>query len=49
MADLADEDLPRPSGCRGRLLRDLVRHLIIDAPDVLIALATPAEAEPLLG
>ncbi len=30
----------------GRLVRDLVRHLVIDAQDVLITLATPAGTEP---
>jgi len=43
---LADEDLARPSGCAGWLVRDLVCHLIIDAQDVLITLATPAGGEP---
>ncbi|MDI2027081.1 maleylpyruvate isomerase N-terminal domain-containing protein [Saccharopolyspora sp. TS4A08] len=46
VADLADDDLLRASGCRGWLVRDLVCHLIIDAQDVLIALATPADSEP---
>jgi Mycothiol maleylpyruvate isomerase N-terminal domain len=46
VADLSDEDFAQPSGCRGWLVRDLVCHLIIDAQDVLITLATPAEAEP---
>ena len=46
VADLADDDLLQPSGCRGWLVRDLVCHLIIDAQDVLVTLATPAEAEP---
>ena len=35
-----------PSGCRGWLVRDLVGHLVIDAQDVLITLATPAETAP---
>lgn len=43
---LPAEDFDRPSGCAGRLVRDLVCHLIIDAQDVLITLATPAETEP---
>ncbi|MGE7390315.1 maleylpyruvate isomerase N-terminal domain-containing protein [Streptomyces sp. NPDC004126] len=43
---LADEDFGRPSGCRGWLVRDLVCHLVIDAQDVLITLATPSDAEP---
>ncbi|MFD0022149.1 maleylpyruvate isomerase N-terminal domain-containing protein [Streptomyces sp. NPDC058382] len=46
VAELADEDLARPSGCTGWLVRDLVCHLVIDAQDVLITLATPAETEP---
>ncbi|MDK9499356.1 maleylpyruvate isomerase N-terminal domain-containing protein [Streptomyces katrae] len=46
VADLADEDFGRPSGCRGWLVRDLVCHLVIDAQDVLITLATPSDAEP---
>ena len=40
------EDFAQPSGCRGWLVRDLVCHLVIDAQDVLITLATPAEKEP---
>jgi uncharacterized protein (TIGR03083 family) len=46
VAKVPDEDFERPSGCSGWLVRDLVCHLIIDAQDVLITLATPAEAEP---
>ncbi|MCE6997528.1 maleylpyruvate isomerase N-terminal domain-containing protein [Saccharothrix sp. S26] len=46
VAGLADEDFARPSGCAGWLVRDLVCHLVIDAQDVLITLATPAEGEP---
>ncbi|MFJ4868303.1 maleylpyruvate isomerase N-terminal domain-containing protein [Streptomyces sp. NPDC088757] len=44
VAGLADEDFARPSGCAGWLVRDLVCHLVIDAQDVLITLATPADA-----
>ncbi|MFC3997591.1 maleylpyruvate isomerase N-terminal domain-containing protein [Nocardiopsis sediminis] len=44
VADLADTDFQRPSGCTGWLVRDLVCHLVIDAQDVLITLATPAPA-----
>ncbi|MFH9748104.1 maleylpyruvate isomerase N-terminal domain-containing protein [Streptomyces anulatus] len=43
---LPAEVFDRPSGCAGWLVRDLVCHLIIDAQDVLITLATPAETEP---
>ncbi|WP_030607788.1 maleylpyruvate isomerase N-terminal domain-containing protein [Streptomyces sclerotialus] len=46
VAELPDEDFARPSGCTGWLVRDLVCHLIIDAQDVLITLATPADTEP---
>ena len=46
IAELSDEDFAQPSGCSGWLVRDLVCHLIIDAQDVLITLATPTEAEP---
>lgn len=45
VAALADDDFERPSGCAGWLVRDLVCHLIIDAQDVLITLATPAGTE----
>jgi hypothetical protein len=46
VAELPDEDFAQPSGCAGWLVRDLACHLIIDAQDVLITLATPAETEP---
>lgn len=46
VAELRDEDFARPSGCAGWLVRDLVCHLVIDAQDVLITLATPAATEP---
>ncbi|MFB6847318.1 maleylpyruvate isomerase N-terminal domain-containing protein [Streptomyces sp. NPDC056373] len=46
VADLSDEDFGRPSGCTGWLVRDLVCHLIVDAQDVLITLATPSDREP---
>ncbi|MFG3096338.1 maleylpyruvate isomerase N-terminal domain-containing protein [Streptomyces sp. NPDC048202] len=46
VADLADDDFGRPSGCAGWLVRDLVCHLVIDAQDVLITLATPADTAP---
>jgi hypothetical protein len=46
VAELSAEDCAQPSGCAGWLVRDLVCHLIIDAQDVLITLATPAETEP---
>jgi len=46
VADVPDDDFARPSGCTGWLVRDLVCHLVIDAQDVLITLATPSGAEP---
>ncbi|MFK4799619.1 maleylpyruvate isomerase N-terminal domain-containing protein [Streptomyces sp. MPA0124] len=46
VAGLSDEDFSRPSGCTGWLVRDLVCHLVIDAQDVLITLATPSAGEP---
>lgn len=46
VAELADEDFTRPSGCTCWLVRSLVCHLIIDTQDVLITLVTPAETEP---
>ena len=46
VADLSDPDFARPSGCAGWLVRDLVCHLVIDAQDVLITLATPSDAAP---
>lgn len=44
VASLPDPDFAKPSGCRGWLVRDLVCHLVIDAQDVLITLATPASS-----
>ncbi|MEW2614398.1 maleylpyruvate isomerase N-terminal domain-containing protein [Streptomyces sp. NPDC047880] len=46
VAGLSDEDFARPSGCTGWLVRDLVCHLVVDAQDVLITLATPSDREP---
>ncbi|RSM78749.1 maleylpyruvate isomerase [Amycolatopsis sp. WAC 01375] len=46
VAETPDEDFAEPSGCAGWLVQDLVCHLVIDAQDVLITLATPAETEP---
>lgn len=46
VAGLPDEAFDQPSGCAGWLVRDLVCHLVIDAQDVLITLATPAEGQP---
>ncbi|MGW7486417.1 maleylpyruvate isomerase N-terminal domain-containing protein [Streptomyces sp. NPDC054786] len=46
VAELPDKDFEQPSGCTGWLVRDLVCHLVIDAQDVLITLATPTGTEP---
>lgn len=46
VAALCEQDFEQPSGCAGWLVRDLVCHLVIDAQDVLITLATPTDAEP---
>jgi hypothetical protein len=46
VAGLAPEDHAASSGCAGWLVRDLVCHLVIDAQDVLITLATPADTAP---
>lgn len=46
VAGLDDQQFDRPSGCAGWLIRDLVCHLIIDAQDVLITLATPDDSPP---
>lgn len=46
VAATPDADFELPSGCAGWLVRDLVCHLVIDAQDVLITLATPAGTAP---
>lgn len=46
VAALPDRAFAAPSGCAGWLVQDLVCHLVIDAQDVLITLATPAESAP---
>ncbi len=45
VAGLQDQAFAQPSGCTGRLVRDLVCHLIIDAQDVLGA--PPTGEDPL--
>ncbi|MFF8772676.1 maleylpyruvate isomerase N-terminal domain-containing protein [Kitasatospora sp. NPDC015120] len=42
---LAAEDFARPSGCAGRLVRDLVRHLAIAAADPRVS-GRAYEGEP---
>ncbi|MEV6444571.1 maleylpyruvate isomerase N-terminal domain-containing protein [Amycolatopsis sp. NPDC051716] len=44
VASVPDAEFAKPSGCLGWLVRDLVCHLVIDAQDVLITLATPASS-----
>jgi len=46
VAVLPDRAFAAPSGCAGWLVQDLVCHLVIDAQDVLITLATPAGTAP---
>ncbi len=46
VSELGPEDFERRSGCTGWLVCDLVCHLIIDAEDVLITLATPTDQAP---
>lgn len=46
VAQLPDTALDSPSGCHGWRVRDLVHHLVQQAQEVLIALATPAETAP---
>lgn len=46
VGDLPAGAFDLPSGCRGWLVRDLASHLVIDAQDVLITMATPAEDAP---
>ncbi|MBB5785514.1 maleylpyruvate isomerase N-terminal domain-containing protein [Jiangella mangrovi] len=48
VAATPDQDFALPSGCAGWLVRDLVCHLVIDAQDVLITLATPAGTAPVV-
>jgi len=46
VAGLRGAHWTRPSGCAGWLVRDLVFHLLVDAQDVLVALACATDAEP---
>lgn len=46
VGELPEEAFSRASGCSGWLVRDLVCHLVIDAQDVLITLASPADSAP---
>ncbi|KNX38659.1 maleylpyruvate isomerase N-terminal domain-containing protein [Luteipulveratus halotolerans] len=46
VAALPADAFTQPSGCAGWLVRDLVCHLVIDAQDVLITLATPTDEAP---
>jgi hypothetical protein len=46
VATLTDDELRRPSGCRGWTVADLLFHLTLDAQRALIAVHTPATAPP---
>jgi hypothetical protein len=46
VADLDDNDLLRPSGCRGWSIADLLYHMLQDAQRALVAFATPADGPP---
>ena len=43
VADLDDNDLLLPSGCRGWSIADLLYHMLQDAQRALVAFATPAD------
>jgi hypothetical protein len=43
---LPEQEFEAPSGCVGWKVRDLLCHLVIDAQDILITLATPSSEEP---
>ncbi|MGF7234927.1 MAG: maleylpyruvate isomerase N-terminal domain-containing protein [Frankia sp.] len=43
-ADLDEEEIWRPAGCAGWVVRDLVFHLLSDVRRGLVALGTPADA-----
>ncbi|MEO3776846.1 maleylpyruvate isomerase N-terminal domain-containing protein [Micromonospora sp. B11E3] len=43
VAPLGDEDLQRPTRCRGWHVADLLFHLLCDAQRALVALASPAD------
>ncbi|MFC4061369.1 maleylpyruvate isomerase N-terminal domain-containing protein [Planomonospora corallina] len=45
-ASLDDRSLTGPSRCRGWSVGDVLCHLHLGVQDVLVALATPADAEP---
>ncbi|WP_262425169.1 maleylpyruvate isomerase N-terminal domain-containing protein [Brachybacterium sp. Z12] len=46
VAQLPDAALECPSGCEGWRVRDLVQHLSLQAQELLITLATPADTSP---
>jgi uncharacterized protein (TIGR03083 family) len=43
---LDDDELARPSGCRGWTRGDLLFHMLLDAQRALVTFATPASGEP---
>ena len=46
---LGDDELARPSGCRGWSRGDLLFHLLLDAQRALVTFATPASGEADVG
>ena len=46
VADRSDDDLLRPTRCRGWLVCDLLQHVLLDAQRALVTLATPADGPP---
>lgn len=46
VAQLPDDAFEAPSGCRGWRIADLVQHLSLQAQELLIVLATPADSAP---
>ncbi|MGD0701743.1 MAG: maleylpyruvate isomerase N-terminal domain-containing protein [Trebonia sp.] len=43
LGDLTEEDLARPSRCRGWTRADLLYHMLLDAQRALVTFATPAD------
>lgn len=46
VADRSDDDLRRPTRCRGWSVADLLFHQLLDAQRALIALASPVDRSP---
>ena len=45
MGKLEEDELARPSGCRGWSRGDLLFHMLLDAQRALVTFATPASGE----